>query len=1500
MLRLPVVSRSLFPAAITKGCAAATNNARTTATAAASNLLEVFVDGNPIMVEPGTTVLQACEKVGMQIPRFCYHERLSVAGNCRMCLVEIEKVPKPVAACAMPVMKGWNILTNSDKTRKAREGVMEFLLANHPLDCPICDQGGECDLQDQSMQFGSDRSRFTESKRAVEDKNIGPLIKTIMTRCIQCTRCVRFASEIAGVEDLGTTGRGNDLQIGTYVEKMFMSELSGNVIDICPVGALTSKPYAFTARPWETRKTESIDVLDAVGSNIVVTTRGGEVMRILPRLNEDVNEEWISDKTSWFPQPGKMCCLELLELYLQGVEGNDVAAIVGGLVDAEALISLKDLLNRLNSENLCTEEMFPTVGAGSDLRSNYLLNTGIAGIEEADLLLLVGTNPRYEAPLWLHNELQVALLGKEVDLSYTYDHLGESAKVLQEIASGTHPCLQREDGAAIMAAVSTIAQNARIRSGTEDTWKVLNVLHRVASQVAALDLGYKPGVETLRKNPPKVLFLLGADAGCITRQDLPKDSFIIYQGHHGDVGAPMADILLPGAAYTEKCGTYVNTEGRAQQTKVAVTAPGMAREDWKIIRAISELAGVTLPYDTLDEVRDRLAEVSPNLLRYDDIEEANYFKQANELSNKQSLPDYGKVCESCHRGSASCGRASDIEYLTQPMPIQADVVKNKSHVMYEGKHIHFSEVDNKPLCSYSPKLCKQRRLNGYAFCIRHVLEDKTAPFKQCEYVAKYNSQRCTNPIPKSEDRRYCNSHLQVLGFIPKKERKKKHDALEEMRSRAHLESVALNITVPSLALKTPNGLDELPPSPPCTRLLPLPDGELLDPFAFYEDDTDGEEVGTNWKGSAIKKKLQSRLVLNQKLCHDTDLFQPPPEHFSPSPAPRVLPSSPLNTHLPRQQSGLHQPPQHSSVTSFIFPGQQQGLLCNPPPPPQTVNFLPPGMPANAAPSPVQPSGPSLSRKMPFTATHLPVSCKDSGSNNQRHMVVMHPAAFSPSASCMARLQHLVQLCAKTHEEHGDLFPHLGLDWSEDSADDDDDEEEAETFVPFQNSWRPQNGLEDDRGSSRRTRLLRLCSYLQEKYKHMCRQERASIRQKRYRYAFRKALLHAASNNPNCAGQLIQELRGASRSSSSVAPAGQQNTDSGTCSGSTKGQACNNRALPFTRHCFQHILLNRSQQLFASCTARFADGQQCSIPVFDITHQTPLCEEHAKKMDNFLRGDGNRRVQHQQQRKPRKKTKPPALTKKHKKKRRRGPRRPQKPIPPALPQGNLGMPSTSLAMPSQASIRSPSTPDLSTEELPDDITNEMADIPNDLELNQEDFSDVLPRLPDDLQDFDLFEGKNGELLPTTEEAEELVRALQAMGSYPDSLVCLTSMGDLAPSEGVDHRAMTGFPGPVQPGGMGDLLNSRIPTENFTSLELEENLLQSTGGHFPPSPPSQPANQPQTSCSNLTSSSSTVAHSTTSLLTQTSITERNVFPGTHIPRHGQVECAHIITPRQPLQQ
>uniref|UniRef100_A0A2K6C345 NADH-ubiquinone oxidoreductase 75 kDa subunit, mitochondrial n=1 Tax=Macaca nemestrina TaxID=9545 RepID=A0A2K6C345_MACNE len=635
MLRIPVRKALVGLSKSPKGCV------RTTATAA-SNLIEVFVDGQSVMVEPGTTVLQVESFYMLQL--------------------------------------------------SYREGVMEFLLANHPLDCPICDQGGECDLQDQSMMFGNDRSRFLEGKRAVEDKNIGPLVKTIMTRCIQCTRCIRFASEIAGVDDLGTTGRGNDMQVGTYIEKMFMSELSGNIIDICPVGALTSKPYAFTARPWETRKTESIDVMDAVGSNIVVSTRTGEVMRILPRMHEDINEEWISDKTRFaydglkrqrLTEPmirnekGLLTytswedALSRVAGMLQSFQGKDVAAIAGGLVDAEALVALKDLLNRVDSDTLCTEEVFPTAGAGTDLRSNYLLNTTIAGVEEADVVLLVGTNPRFEAPLFnarirkrlLCIRLYSGLIRHPVAITYRYDHgLGyDSPKIsLKNIASGSHPfsqvlkeakkpmvvlgssALQRNDGAAILAAVSSIAQKIRMTSGVTGDWKVMNILHRIASQVAALDLGYKPGVEAIRKNPPKVLFLLGADGGCITRQDLPKDCFIIYQGHHGDVGAPIADVILPGAAYTEKSATYVNTEGRAQQTKVAVTPPGLAREDWKIIRALSEIAGITLPYDTLDEVRNRLEEVSPNLVRYDDIEGANYFQQANELSklvNQQLLAD---------------------------------------------------------------------------------------------------------------------------------------------------------------------------------------------------------------------------------------------------------------------------------------------------------------------------------------------------------------------------------------------------------------------------------------------------------------------------------------------------------------------------------------------------------------------------------------------------------------------------------------------------------------------------------------------------------------------------------------------------------------------------------------------------------------------------------------------------------------------------------------------
>lgn len=653
----------------------------TTAVQTQPKKLEVFIDDKPVLVDPGTTVLQAAAMIGIEIPRFCYHERLSIAGNCRMCLVEVEKSPKPVAACAMPVMNGWRIKTNSDMTKKAREGVMEFLLINHPLDCPICDQGGECDLQDEAMAFGSDRSRFQDiyytGKRAVEDKNIGPLVKTIMTRCIHCTRCIRFASEVAGVDDLGTTGRGSDMQVGTYVEKLLASELSGNIIDLCPVGALTSKPYAFTARPWETRKTESVDVLDAVGSNIIVSTRTGEVLRILPRLNEEVNEEWISDKTR-FAYDGlttqrlmtPMCksdkgllepcdweeALMKVAKQIKSVPPNKIAALAGGLMDTEALVALKDFLNHLGSENLYTEEKFPVDGSGCDMRSNYLLNSKIVGIEDADLILLIGTNPRYEAPIlnarirkaWIHNNLEVALIGPEIDLTYDYQHIGDSPNLLKDLASGQHPfikklteaqkpmivlgsgTLQRPDGDAIYALVQQIA----LRCQKSEDVKTFNILHRVASQVAALDVGYKSCPDEIENLEPKFLFLLGADECFYSREKLPKDCFVVYQGHHGDKGAEMADIILPGAAYTEKQATFVNTEGRTQQTLQAVTPPGLAKEDWKVIRALSEISGHKLPYDNLGEIRHRLSQIAPHLTRYGQVEEANFSALSTALNSE--------------------------------------------------------------------------------------------------------------------------------------------------------------------------------------------------------------------------------------------------------------------------------------------------------------------------------------------------------------------------------------------------------------------------------------------------------------------------------------------------------------------------------------------------------------------------------------------------------------------------------------------------------------------------------------------------------------------------------------------------------------------------------------------------------------------------------------------------------------------------------------------------
>lgn len=656
---------------------------------------EVFIDDKPVQVEPGTTILQAAALVGVEIPRFCYHERLAVAGNCRMCLVEIEKSPKPAAACAMPVMKGMRVKTNSDLTKKAREGVMEFLLVNHPLDCPICDQGGECDLQDQSMAFGSDRSRFTDihfsGKRAVEDKDVGPLIKTIMTRCIHCTRCIRFASEVAGVDDFGTTGRGTDMQVGTYVEKMFLSELSGNIIDLCPVGALTSKPYSFAARPWETRRIDSVDVLDPLGSNIVVATRTNEVLRILPRTNEEINEEWLSDKSRFAcdglkrqrlvtpmmkDSRGNLTPVEWEDAMvaaaraLQDCPPGKLLAVAGDLADAESLVALKDLVNRLGSENTCTEQYFPLEGAGIDLRSSYLCNTKIANVEESDFVLLIGANTRFEAPLlnarirkaYIHKDTDVAFIGPKVDLTYDYTHVGDSASILKDLASGTssHEVMKRlesakrpvvilgadqlktPEGAAILAYTQELA--LRLQDKLEDkSWKVLNVLQRTASQVAALDIGYKPGVGPVLQDGPKVVYLLGADSGVVSRDQLPKDAVVIYQGHHGDVGAAMADIVLPGAAYTEKRATYVNAEGRAQQTLAAVSPPGKARDDWKIIRALSEIIGERLPYDSLDEVRDRLSQISPALVTYGNVEDNNYFAQARALAQSLQKPVSGKV-----------------------------------------------------------------------------------------------------------------------------------------------------------------------------------------------------------------------------------------------------------------------------------------------------------------------------------------------------------------------------------------------------------------------------------------------------------------------------------------------------------------------------------------------------------------------------------------------------------------------------------------------------------------------------------------------------------------------------------------------------------------------------------------------------------------------------------------------------------------------------------------
>ncbi|PXA94347.1 NADH-quinone oxidoreductase subunit G [Caulobacter sp. D4A] len=608
------------------------------------------VNGVEVEFEPGMTVLQVAELAGEEIPRFCYHERLSIAGNCRMCLVEVKPgPPKPQASCALPAAEGQEIFTKTPMVKKAREGVMEFLLINHPLDCPICDQGGECDLQDQAVGYGRDDSRYEENKRAVEEKAMGPLIKTVMTRCIQCTRCVRFITEVAGSPEIGLISRGEDVEITTYLGAAVTSELSANVIDLCPVGALTSKPYAFEARPWELKKTESVDVQDALGSSIRVDARANAVLRVLPRVNEDVNEEWISDKTRYavdglqrqrLDRPyvrvdGKLKPATWAEAFaavsakIKATAPERIGVIAGDLQDAESLKATKDLFTALGVKNLDARQDGTALGNGP--RESWLFNSTIAGIEDADVVLFVGANPRLEAPVlnarfrkqWIAGKTRFGVIGEQADLTFDYDYLGAGAKTLSGLAKAKNDfvaalkaaerpaiiigqgALARADGAAILKAAAGVAKTFKV---VREGWNGWNVLHTAAARVAGLDLGFVPAEgalsarDMLKPGALDVLFLLGADE-C---EPAASDAFKIYLGTHGDAGAHKADVILPGAAYTEKNGLYVNTEGRVQMGKRAVFPKGEAKEDWSILRALSEVLGAKLPYDSLDQLRAKL------------------------------------------------------------------------------------------------------------------------------------------------------------------------------------------------------------------------------------------------------------------------------------------------------------------------------------------------------------------------------------------------------------------------------------------------------------------------------------------------------------------------------------------------------------------------------------------------------------------------------------------------------------------------------------------------------------------------------------------------------------------------------------------------------------------------------------------------------------------------------------------------------------------------------
>ncbi|MDZ4761771.1 MAG: NADH-quinone oxidoreductase subunit NuoG [Alphaproteobacteria bacterium] len=643
-----------------------------------TDTFKLIVDGVEVEVPKAYTLLQACETAGAEIPRFCYHERLSIAGNCRMCLVDWVGAPKPIASCAQtvgdmrPNPDGTppRIETRSPRAVKARNGVMEFLLINHPLDCPICDQGGECDLQDQAMGYGRVASRYQENKRAVDDKYMGPLVKTIMTRCIQCTRCVRFVAEVAGVEEIGLVNRGEDAEITTYLEKALMSELSGNVIDLCPVGALTSKPYAFNARPWELRKTESIDVMDAMGAAIRVDARGPAVMRILPRLNEEINEEWISDKTRfvwdglsrqrldkpYIRENGALRAAtwdEALKLSADVLKApaSSIAAIAGDLACVEGMKATMDLMDALGVTSIDCRQDGAKLGLaadGSNLpRESWLFNSTIMGIDEADAILLIGTNPRKDAAVlnarirrnWLRGNLSIGVIGERADLTYDYRYLGAGPDSLgalkvgdaffDDLAAAKRPmivlgqgALARADGSAVLHAVSALASAVGAFKTTE-TWNGFNVLHTAAARVGGLDLGFLPrkGGRDMERilsgamsGEVKSVLLLGADEFDTSRLGAAK---VIYIGSHGDAGAHRADIVLPAAAYTEKSATFVNTEGRVQRTQRATPPKGDAREDWAIIRALSAYVGKQLPYDTLAQLRVRLVADHPVFLGMD-------------------------------------------------------------------------------------------------------------------------------------------------------------------------------------------------------------------------------------------------------------------------------------------------------------------------------------------------------------------------------------------------------------------------------------------------------------------------------------------------------------------------------------------------------------------------------------------------------------------------------------------------------------------------------------------------------------------------------------------------------------------------------------------------------------------------------------------------------------------------------------------------------------------